>query len=52
MSIEKERVISAEEFTDEEVLQKSLRPKIFKEYIEQERLKEKLMVSIQAAKLR
>ncbi len=52
MSIEKERVISAEEFTDEEVLQKSLRPKIFKEYIGQESLKEKLMVSIQAAKLR
>ncbi len=52
MSIEKERAVSAKEFTDEEFLQKSLRPKVFNEYIGQESLKEKLMLSIQAAKLR
>ena len=36
-----ERIISANEFAEEEVLQKSLRPKSFGEYIGQENLKEK-----------
>lgn len=47
-----ERIISANEFAEEEVLQKSLRPKSFGEYIGQENLKEKLSVIIDAAKMR
>ena len=47
-----ERIISSNEFAEEEVLQKSLRPKSFGEYIGQENLKEKLSVIIDAAKLR
>ncbi len=52
MGSENERVISANEIGDEEFLQRSLRPKFFKEYIGQESLKEKLNVAIEAAKLR
>jgi holliday junction DNA helicase RuvB len=47
-----ERIVSLNEFEDEEILQKSLRPKSFGEYIGQENLKEKLGVVIDAAKLR
>ena len=47
-----DRIISSNEFEDEEILQKSLRPKNFGEYIGQENLKEKLGVVIDAAKLR
>ena len=48
----KDRIISSNEFENEEILQKSLRPKNFGEYIGQENLKEKLGVVIDAAKLR
>lgn len=44
--------MSADEFLEEEQIQKSLRPKFFNEYIGQEGLKEKLNVAIEAAKLR
>lgn len=47
-----DRIVSLIEFEDEEILQKSLRPKNFGEYIGQENLKEKLGVVIDAAKLR
>jgi Holliday junction DNA helicase RuvB len=49
---EEKRVVSADEFLEEEQIQKSLRPKFFNEYIGQEGLKEKLNVAIEAAKLR
>lgn len=47
-----ERITAPEELYDEEELQKTLRPKRFEEYIGQEKLKEKLRIFIDAAKLR
>ncbi len=47
-----DRVLSNKEFTNEGEYQKSLRPKNFKEYIGQDKLKEKMSIFIEAAKLR
>lgn len=47
-----ERITTSLEMFDEEELQKTLRPKRFNEYIGQEKLKEKLGIFIDAAKLR
>jgi holliday junction DNA helicase RuvB len=47
-----ERVLSNKEFSNEGDFQKSLRPKNFREYIGQDRLKEKMSIFIEAAKLR
>jgi len=47
-----DRVLSNKEFTNEGEYQKSLRPKNFKEYIGQDKLKEKMGIFIEAAKLR
>jgi len=50
--LEEERFVSKEEFGDEEVFQKNLRPQRISEYIGQEKLKEKLDIFISAAKMR
>lgn len=47
-----DRVLSNKEFTNEGDYQKNLRPKNFKEYIGQDKLKEKMGIFIEAAKLR
>lgn len=47
-----ERVVANEEFENEVEVQKSLRPKSFKEYIGQESLKDKMSIYIEAAKRR
>ena len=47
-----DRVLSNKEFTNEGEYQKTLRPKNFKEYIGQDKLKEKMGIFIEAAKLR
>lgn len=47
-----ERVVANEEFENEIELQKSLRPKSFREYIGQESLKDKMSIYIEAAKRR
>ena len=47
-----ERIISELEMPNEVEIQKSLRPKSFDEYIGQENLKEKMSISIKAAKKR
>lgn len=47
-----DRVLSNKEFNNEGEYQKSLRPKNFKEYIGQDKLKEKMSIFIEAAKLR
>lgn len=47
-----ERIISDLEIENEIEIQKTLRPKTFKEYIGQENLKEKMSICIQAAKKR
>lgn len=47
-----DRVLSNKEFTSEGEYQKNLRPKNFKEYIGQDKLKEKMGIFIEAAKLR
>lgn len=47
-----DRVLSNKEFTNEGEYQKNLRPKNFKEYIGQDKLKEKMSIFIEAAKLR
>lgn len=47
-----ERVVNSQENKDEGEIQKSLRPKRMGEYIGQEQLKEKMMISIEAAKKR
>ena len=46
------RVITNQEFENEVEVQKSLRPKSFKEYIGQESLKDKMSIYIEAAKRR
>ena len=45
-----ERVVANEEFENEIEVQKSLRPKSFREYIGQESLKDKMSIYIEAAK--
>jgi Holliday junction DNA helicase RuvB len=45
-------VVTGDEFVEEQSFQKSLRPQTIDEYIGQEKLKEKLDIFIQAAKLR
>ena len=47
-----DRVLSNKEFTNEGEYQKNLRPKNFKEYIGQDKHKEKMGIFIEAAKLR
>lgn len=47
-----ERVVANEEFENEIEVQKSLRPKSFREYIGQETLKDKMSIYIEAAKRR
>lgn len=47
-----DRVITNQEFENEVEVQKSLRPKSFKEYIGQESLKDKMSIYIEAAKRR
>ena len=47
-----ERVVANEEFENETEVQKSLRPKSFREYIGQESLKDKMSIYIEAAKRR
>lgn len=47
-----ERIITDLEMSNEVEIQKSLRPKTFKEYIGQENLKEKMSIYIEAAKKR
>lgn len=47
-----ERVVANEEFENEIGVQKSLRPKSFREYIGQESLKDKMSIYIEAAKRR
>lgn len=47
-----DRVIANQEFENEVEVQKSLRPKSFKEYIGQESLKDKMSIYIEAAKRR
>ncbi|MDY4800575.1 MAG: Holliday junction branch migration DNA helicase RuvB [Fusobacterium mortiferum] len=47
-----ERVVANEEFENEVEVQKSLRPKSFREYIGQESLKDKMSIYIEAAKRR
>lgn len=47
-----QRLLDDKEFDYEKEIQKNLRPKTFKEYIGQENLKEKISISIQAAKKR
>lgn len=47
-----DRVITNQEFENEVEVQKSLRPKNFKEYIGQESLKDKMSIYIEAAKRR
>src|SRR3712207_3612169 len=47
-----ERIVSEFEIPNEIEVQRNLRPKTFQEYIGQERLKEKIFISIQAAKRR
>ena len=47
-----DRVVSNKEFSNEGDYQKNLRPKNFKEYIGQDKLKEKMSIFIDAAKLR
>lgn len=47
-----DRVLSNKEFTNEGEYQRNLRPKNFKEYIGQDKLKEKMGIFIEAAKLR
>ena len=47
-----DRLLSNKEFTNEGEYQKSLRPRSFKEYIGQDKLKEKMSIFIEAAKLR
>jgi len=47
-----ERILSPNEKTYEEDLQQTLRPRVFDEYIGQNKLKEKLKIFIEAAKLR
>ena len=47
-----DRVLSNKEFTNEGEYQKNLRPRNFKEYIGQDKLKEKMSIFIEAAKLR
>ena len=47
-----ERVVANEEFENEIEVQKSLRPKSFREYIGQESLKDKMSIYIEAAKRR
>lgn len=47
-----DRVLSNKEFTNEGEYQKNLRPRNFKEYIGQDKLKEKMGIFIEAAKLR
>ena len=47
-----DRIVSELEIPGEIEIQKNLRPKIFREYIGQESLKEKIFISIQAAKRR
>lgn len=47
-----DRVVANEEFENEVEVQKSLRPKSFREYIGQESLKDKMSIYIEAAKRR
>src|SRR3712207_9331606 len=47
-----ERIVSEFEIPNEIEVQRNLRPKTFQEYIGQESLKEKIFISIQAAKRR
>ena len=47
-----DRIVSELEIPGEIEIQKNLRPKSFREYIGQESLKEKIFISIQAAKRR
>ena len=47
-----DRILSNKEFTNEGKYQKNLRPRNFKEYIGQDKLKEKMSIFIEAAKLR
>lgn len=47
-----DRVVTNEEFENEIEIQKSLRPKSFREYIGQESLKDKMSIYIEAAKRR
>lgn len=47
-----DRVVANEEFENEIEIQKSLRPKSFREYIGQESLKDKMSIYIEAAKRR
>ena len=47
-----DRVLSNKEFTNEGEYQKNLRPRNFKEYIGQAKLKEKMSIFIEAAKFR
>lgn len=47
-----DRILSPDELIEEKKLQKSLRPREFKDYIGQEKLKEKLSLFIKAAKMR
>ncbi len=49
--IEKERLLTSEELGEDNI-QKSLRPRTFKDYIGQEDLKEKMNIFIKAAKIR
>ena len=47
-----DRVVSSEEQTDDEVLESSIRPLVFDEYIGQSEVKENIHVFIEAAKMR
>lgn len=47
-----ERIVSEFEILNEIEVQRNLRPRTFQEYIGQESLKEKIFISIQAAKRR
>jgi len=47
-----DRILSPDELIEEKKIQKSLRPREFKDYIGQEKLKEKLNLFIKAAKMR
>ncbi|VEA74058.1 Holliday junction ATP-dependent DNA helicase RuvB [Serratia rubidaea] len=50
--IEADRLISAEPITEEEVIDRAIRPKMLAEYVGQPHVREQMEIFIQAARLR
>ena len=50
--IEADRIISAAEIGEEDLLDRAIRPKLLKDYVGQEAVREQMDIFIQAARLR